>query len=209
MTDENKPDNRWVIPRARIVYPRLFEPDRKFAKQGEDGTYKVTLLIPKNDDLKEMMKFVGGIALAKWPDKKFTYWTQLRKDMGIVHLPFYEGDEFVKAKNWDWAAGQCVLRASSSFKPVVVGPDKKDMLVPGDLYSGCFGAVQLEFKAYDGNGTNIPDCVTSYVTAVMKTGEGEKIGGLNPDTVFAGISGGTSDEDPTRGAAGTGDDIPF
>ena len=210
MTDDTKPNNRWVIPRARIVYPKLFEPDMKFANKGQAGTYRVTLLIPKDDDLKGMMKFAGAISLTEWADKQFTYWTTLVKRMDIVHLPFYEGDEFVKAKNWDWAAGQCILRASSAFKPVVVGPDKKDMLVPADLYSGCYGAVQVEFKAYKGNGTNIPDCVTAYVTAVMKTGEGEKIGGLNPETVFAGISGGTSDEDPTPGAPGDpGGDIPF
>ncbi len=49
--------------------------------------------------------------------------------------------------------------------------------------------------------------MTTYLRAVMKVADGERIGGATGESVFAGIEGGTSDEDPTSRALD--DEIPF
>lgn len=197
-------DNQFtaITPKFRVLFPRLFEPDTKYAKK-DGGEYKLTMVFDINDELKEFMKVAGRAAKDKFPDDEIVWWTDLRKSAEGVHLPFYKGDEFADKKGWEFARGKCIVRSKTEFAPLVCDEQKKEIIDRNKVYGGCYGFAQVNFAAYEGNGANIPDCVTAYLNAFMRAGDGERIGGRTAKDVFAGVEGGDVAETDLD------DEIPF
>lgn len=100
--------------------------------------------------------------------------------------------------------GHTVMKTTSQYPPKVADNKGDDLLDKDAFYSGVKVRTEFNFKAteIDEDGET-KRYVSAYFNFVMKTGDAPKIqtGGRSAKQVFAGLLGGSSQEDPT-------DDIP-
>lgn len=198
-------DGTIVTPEFTALFPNLFEPkpylDPKTRKPKGEPVYGLSMLFAPAD-IAAMKEKAKAVALAKWPGRP----------LSELKFPFQDGDKLAakseaNRKDGTFYKGTVVIKASSKFQPQVVGADKNPILDKGKVYSGIRGYAELNFHAYDGvNGGQ--DGVKAYVNFVMKSADGKRIAGKDAATVFAGIKGGASGYDPTKGSD-LDDDIPL
>lgn len=183
-------------------------------------TYNGTFgLLPGSRDLnglREKMTFVAG---AKWPGRA----------LGEIEYPVITGEDKAaeaKKKNKDGSIflGHIIFNAHTSPDyPPKLGVLENGQLIQLDtdvlraqyankFYHGCYVAPQVNLVAWDGNGKNIPDCVTAYLQMVLWIKDGTRIGGADMADVFKDYVGAvTPGVDPTGGygAPRRSSEIPF
>lgn len=184
-------DSKMVTPEFRLVFPNLFEakPFMRNGKPAGEPKYGLTMLFAPNDIAGLKAKAIE-VAKAKWPGR----------DLKELAFPLKNGDSLAekaeaKGKDGSFYRGTIVLKASSKFKPQVVGADRQPILDKDKVYSGCYGYAEINFVPYDAINDGAKDGVTAYVNFVMKSRDGQRVAGRTAADVFAGIQGGTSNED--------------
>lgn len=194
------PDGKIVVGPFRGVFPNVFEPKpvKKNGKPVGDPIYSITALF-ESGDVAPLKAKVVEVARAKWGSR------ELRE----LRMPFLRGEtEKQKAekngKDGSFYEGMIVVKASSMYAPGVVGPDRQEVINPSDIYSGAYYYAEFNVVAYDGVSGG-QDGVKCYFNFLMKSKDGPRVAGRTAADVFAGISGGTSDYDPTA----DDDMIPF
>lgn len=196
----------YVTPEARLAYLNLFEP-KHFMRNGKpmgEAKFSLMMLFPKGDvdDLK-----AGALkaARAEWPGVKAS----------DVRWPFKDGDKeadrlIAKGKTEaqvEFMRGLILVKAASKYAPEVVDANRKPIVSKDAVYSGVYGHVAGVFNAYEQDDGE--KGVGLYFDKVLISRKGDRIagGGRSAADVFAGVSGGTSNVDPTEGL--DDDEIPF
>jgi hypothetical protein len=166
MSFEEKKVTGRQCPEFRVSFENIHKP-RAF-KEGMEAKYSVTMLFPKNADLKELKRAAANAASEKWGDDKSRWPKNLK-------TPFRNGD---KESDQEDYAGKIFVRASSKEKPALV--DQKLDPIPSDengravFYSGCYARASLVAFAYDTQGNR---GISFSVMSVQKTRDGERFGG--------------------------------
>jgi hypothetical protein len=212
-------DSLIVIGEGRFAHPHFFEPRAIKVRGQERGApnYEVQFLFMKGNEasmasLDECKKTCVHVARDRWPGR------DIIKDAaeGFFKFPLKDGDKEAdlfdrrnpadKGKR-DYLRGTVFLPCRSKFAPEVVGPNKKEIRNEKEIYGGCYGYLQVNIKAYEGVDGGA-DGVKAYLQMVMKSRDGDKLGGASRSAsdVFGGIKDVDSTEDVT---AGLDDDIPF
>lgn len=199
----NKPDGKIVVGPFRGVFPNLFEakPVKINGKAVGDPVFSLTMLFDPGD-LEPLKAKAIEVAQQAWPGR----------NLKELRFPFVRGEAEKdkadkKGKDGSFYEGKVVVKTSSKYQPGVVGPDRQEIVNPSDIYSGAYYYAEVNVVAFtDPRGER--DGVKCYLNFVMKYKDGDRIAGRSAADVFAGITGGTSDYDPT-GGDGDGDDIPF
>lgn len=163
---------------VRFSYTAVFQP-----KKNDDGTpskYGVCIIIPKEDtETVNLVKEAIDAAkqrgkLEKWGGKIPANVKSCLRDGNIDR----EDDEAF--------AGCYFLNASSRNKPgvkVLEDGVVSDALDEEDFYSGCYGAVTLDFFPYESSGNK---GVGAGLNNVIKTRDGDRLsGGRSADEDFA------------------------
>ena len=227
MADSNSEGSRFAfnIP-VRLYGPMIVKPgipDYGNNRKGELGYYCQFFFPTDHPECKAFSEALRKVKAAKFG-----------AEAKGVAMPFQMGDAFAekwvkkhakeiaegKANPRDFAKGHVLVRASSKNYPpmlsyvanngVVDIPDEARVASGGKFYSGVFAGVEVNLVAYEGNGSNIPDCVKAYISKVCSVGKGDRIGGGGSSAgTFAGLTrhlGQVSDENPT---ADLYDEIPF
>jgi hypothetical protein len=134
----NMVDNPLIVvtPKARASFAKVFEPEA--FKEGDDPQYSLSLLFPKDTNLKPLKAAVRAAAEKKWGSK-------LPKKLA---LPFKDGDEY----EYDGYADMVVVRASTKYAPKVVQRNPRIDCTEEDFYSGCWCRAGLQAFAYDYQG---------------------------------------------------------
>lgn len=217
-----------LLPRCRLLFPKLFKAEafmRNGKPQGE-AVFSATFIIEpaavlefedgRKVTLDDVKKKAAEVARAKFPGVAGN----------LLAWPFKKGDaEAVAAlaraakagKNWGedrvaFYKGNTVLKTSTKFNPFVVGKDGKDVLDASAAYNGVYCTAEVNFVAYDRINPDAKDGVKAYLNGVRILGGGDRIGGRDGASAFAGIKGGETDYDPTGGAGAPvdlDDEIPF
>jgi hypothetical protein len=184
-----------VTPKFTVLFPNLFEPkavtDPKTGKQSEPA-YSITMLFDP-EDIKPLWAVMLKVAKLTWPGID-------EDELRRKNWPMKDGNKEAeraraKGKNGDFYDGKKVLKAKSKFQPGILGPDKRDLLNPKRIYSGCVGVAELNFNAYDGFGGG----VNAYLNHFMLLEDGPKLVGHTAQDAFSGIEGRVTDVDPTAG----------
>jgi hypothetical protein len=198
------------LEQARIVFPNLFTP-KKFKRNGKESgeaKYSALFMFPKDHpDLAAIKTRAVEVAKAKWPGV----------DTKSLKFPFSDGNaQKAKAeadsKDGAFYEDMILLKTSSKFEPVVLDARNDPLSETIDqklVYSGCYVAAEVNFVAYDRTQADGKDGVTCYLNIVCYVRKGERIAGRNAAEAFRGIRGQASNEDPTGGALGLDDEIPF
>jgi len=156
---------------VRFSYAALFEP--KEGPNGGKAKYSLSIIIPKSDTV-TLGLIKAAIAEAekegiagKWEGKK----PKTYKD-----LPLRDGDETDDPAY----ANSYYINAKNDKKPVVIGMDRdeknnfKEITNPDDVYSGCYGRVNITAYHFNANGNK---GIAWSLNSVQKMKDGEPLGG--------------------------------
>lgn len=163
---------------VRFSYTAVFQP-----KKNDDGTpskYGVCIIIPKEDT--ETVNLVKEAIDAAKQRGKLEKWGG--KIPANVRSCLRDGD--IDREDDEAFAGCYFLNASSRNKPgvkVLEDGIVSDALDEEDFYSGCYGAVTLDFFPYESSGNK---GVGAGLNNVIKTRDGDRLsGGRSADEDFA------------------------
>lgn len=163
---------------VRFSYTAVFQP-----KKNDDGTpskYGVCIIIPKEDT--ETVNLVKEAIDAAKQRGKLEKWGG--KIPANVKSCLRDGD--LDREDDEAFAGCYFLNASSRNKPgvkVLEDGVVSDALDEEDFYSGCYGAVTLDFFPYESSGNK---GVGAGLNNVIKTRDGDRLsGGRSADEDFA------------------------
>lgn len=156
---------------VRFGYVHVFAPRKK--EDDTDGKYSVQILIPKaNTEAVELIR--KAIEAAKQGGVS-TKWNGKMPPASKLKLPLRDGDEeFPEDETY---AGMYFMNASSSTKPgvrVLENGLMSEALDDEDFYSGCYGAVTVNFFAYNQSGNM---GVAAGLNNLIKTRDGDKLSG--------------------------------
>lgn len=171
-------DTQVRIGEVRFSFAHVFTP-----RANNDGKekYSCSVLIPKTDmaafnTVKDAILAAQNLGKSsKWNGKiPVNCKTPLRDGDTERDDPVYAGHWFINAS------------ANASQRPavkVMEGGSIQDALDEDDFYSGCYGAVVLNFFPYDSNGNK---GVGAGLNVVLKTRDGEKLsGGISADAALS------------------------
>ena len=163
---------------VRFSYTAVFQP-----KKNDDGTpskYGVCIIIPTEDT--ETVNLVKEAIDAAKQRGKMEKWGG--KIPANVKSCLRDGD--IDREDDEAFAGCYFLNASSRNKPgvkVLEDGVVSDALDEEDFYSGCYGAVTLDFFPYESSGNK---GVGAGLNNVIKTRDGDRLsGGRSADEDFA------------------------
>lgn len=163
---------------VRFSYTAVFQP-----KKNDDGTpskYGVCIIIPKEDT--ETVNLVKEAIDAAKQRGKLEKWGG--KIPANVKSCLRDGD--IDREDDEAFAGCYFLNAISRNKPgvkVLEDGVVSDALDDEDFYSGCYGAVTLDFFPYESSGNK---GVGAGLNNVIKTRDGDRLsGGRSADEDFA------------------------
>ena len=152
--------------KVRLSYAHLFE---KHAQEGQEPQYSVSLIIPKSDT--ETIKLIKeAIAEAKELGK-----AKLGgKIPANLKTTLHDGDD---DKPDDENYKNCFyMNANSKInKPGVIDRRRVAITDPQEVYSGCYGRVEINFYAYNVSGSK---GIASGLGNVQKISEGKPLGGF-------------------------------
>lgn len=160
--------------KVRFSYCHFFTP---VAAQGSDqAKYSVSVIIPKSDE-ETLKRIKTAIEEAKKAGQT-SKWEG--KIPAKLHTPLKDGDE---EKPDDPAyANSYYFNCSSKNQPAVVDRALQPIIDPTEVYSGCYGRVNVNFYAYNFNGVK---GVAAGLNSVQKLEDGQPLGGTAPSVAEA------------------------
>lgn len=166
--------------KVRLSYCQIWQP--KAPQNGGEPKYSVTILIPKSDAA------TINALYAEMEQAKQAGITNAWKGVlpPIVKIPLYDGDG-VRTSGEPFGPeckGHMVITASSKAQPQVVDLNVQPILNQAEVYSGCYGRVNLNFFAYDQAGNRGIGC---GLNCIQKVADGEPLsGGVSAQEAFGG-----------------------
>lgn len=171
---------------VRFSYANVFAPRKN--EDGSDGKYSVMLLIPKSDA--QAKKLIEAAVEAAKQAGVQSKWGGKMPSAAKLHLPLRDGDdEFPDDPTYE---GMWFMNASSTPKPgvrVLENGVMSEALDSDDFYSGCWGAVVVNFFPYSVSG-NVG--VAAGLNNLIKTRDDERLGGgRSADADFGDMASGS------------------
>lgn len=167
---------------VRFSFCHIWQP--QVPQSGGEAKYSLTILIPKTDTATlnifqhemEMVKQQGisGVWGGNMPP--------------IVKSPLYDGDGVRPSGEpfGEECRGHMVITASSKTAPAVVDVNLQPIINPSEVYSGCYGRVNLNFFAYNQAGNKGLGC---GLNCIQKIEDGESLaGGVSASVAFGGTN---------------------
>ncbi len=167
--------NGIVTPKGRFAFPHLAKPDTE--GQYADDKYKVTILIPKTEDIRPLQKAIMDCARQAWPKKRL-------KPKDLAHIPLRDGDEKVREavendkSPLEGYEGAWFITAKSKKRRRTVDAGRND-IDPEECYGGAYGRLVLTAMSYEQAGK---PGVTFLLDVVQKIADGEAFGGGGGNT---------------------------
>jgi len=158
-------------PKGRVSFPHVYE--KNTSGKYPSDKYELTLLFPKNTDMSLLEQALMKVA-------KEAHGSKIKSLADLVHNPIRDGDE---KDNLGGYAGHWYIKAKSSLKPGIIGPDKQPLHDPEQFYPGCWARMSLVPGSYEQGGK---PGVTFYLQNIQWLGHGERFGGGggNPQNDF-------------------------
>ena len=164
--------------KVRFSFVNVFKP--KAQNVGQEEKYSITILIPKADvSAKQRIDAAIEEAKRKGAADK---WGGVMPP--IVPTPVHDGDGARPSDGMPYGhecRGHWVLTASAKadYPPEVVDAQLNPIVVPSDVYSGCYGRISINFFPYGGS-YGIKKGVGAGLGPVQKLEDGESLGGGAP-----------------------------
>lgn len=185
---------KMITPEFRVSYARVWEPGQN--DEGKD-VYSLSMIFNKEetppDGIKKMQDGIKTAAEEKW-GKDQSKWPRQMKI--CLRDADQEDRSNPNADNYDPAYVNAYFMNGKTFnKPGIVDENVDPILDQNQFYSGCYARASIVFAAYDKGGGKGVGC---YINNLMKTRDGDRLGGAAPaeDDFAAFKSESSSDENP-------------
>ena len=163
---------------VRLSYVHLNEPRR--GENGQPDKYGTLLIIPKRDtatvnQINEAVEAARKQALANGMQRAVNFRSPLRDG---------DGEKPNGGKYGPECAGCWVLNTSSKRQPGMVDRRNQRIIDPGEIYSGIWAYVDINFACFSVPGNSGIAC---YINNLQKVRDDEPLGGASarPEDVFA------------------------
>ena len=163
-----------TIGECRLSYCNVFQPQAPANNPQAEPKFSVTILIPKsNTQAKAAMDAAVNAAIEAGVTAK---WSGVRPPVPSICI--HDGDG-VRPSDGQAFGAECkgcwVFTASSKADrpPFVVDAQIQKIINPAEIYSGCYGNVNVTFFAYNSAGKKGIGC---GLNGIQKTRDGEPLG---------------------------------
>ncbi len=152
---------------VRLSYANVWEP--KAIAEGAKEKYSVSIIIPKNDKA-TVDKINAAVdaaieeGIGKFGGKK--------PNKATLKLPLRDGD--VEREDDEAYANSFFINANSTTAPQIVDLKVQPILERGEVYSGVYARVSINFYAFNTNGNK---GVAVGLGNIQKVRDGEPLGG--------------------------------
>lgn len=152
---------------VRLSYANVWEP--KAVSEGQTPKYSVSLIIPKSDT-ETIDKINAAIdaaieeGIAKFGGKK--------PNKAALKLPLRDGD--TEREDDEAYANAYFVNANSPTAPQIVDSKVQPILERGEVYSGVYARVSINFYAFNSSGNKGIACGLGNI---QKVRDGEPLGG--------------------------------
>lgn len=163
----NTNPTRVVTGIVRLSFANVWEPK---SINGSDPKYSVSLLIPKTDT--ETVKAIEA-AIEAAIQAGIGKFGGKRPPAGALKLPLRDGDTEREDEAY---AGHFFLNANSKNPPQIVDAQVAPILDRGEVYSGCYARVSINFYAFNTNGNR---GIAVGLGNIQKIRDGEPLSGGN------------------------------
>lgn len=173
---------------VRLSYLNVFKP--RAIQEGAEPKYSVCLLIPKTD--KETLRSIKAACEAARMASASVFGGKVPEKL---KLPLHDGDGEMPngGKYGEEAHGMYVLNASSKNAPGLVDRNVQRIVDSTELYSGCWGRVNLNFFAYNQAGNK---GIAAGLNHIQKIRDDEALDGRSrPEDVFTAVEDEDDDDD--------------
>ena len=162
----NKENSTKVVTGVvRLSYANVWEPA---SINGSKPKYSVSLIIPKDD--KATVDAINRAVENAIKDGAAKFGGKI-PPRGSLKLPLRDGD----AERDDEAyKGSYFVNANSTTAPQIVDRQVQPILDRGEIYSGCYARVSVNFYAFNSNGNRGIACGLGNI---QKIRDGEPLGG--------------------------------
>ncbi|MBS1776006.1 MAG: DUF2815 family protein [Bacteroidetes bacterium] len=155
-----------ITGQVRLSYCHIFEPSA--IDEGADKKYSVSIIIPKSDTA-TVDKIKKAVEAAKEQGKTSKFGGKIPSNL---KLPLRDGD--VERPDDEAYTNSYFINATSKTKPGVVDKDLNPVMDQGDVYSGCYGRVSINFYPFNTSGNKGIAC---GLNNIQKLKDGEPLGG--------------------------------
>jgi hypothetical protein len=174
---ETYPTNITIGP-IRLSYARVWEAEAM--NEGDAKKFSTCVLIPKSDTATlAKVKAAIATAMANGKDSKFA-----GKVPPNLKQPLRDGD----SERQDDASyvDHMFFNCSSNQRPGIVDINRNQIVNRDEVYSGCYGFINVNFYPYSSNGSK---GIAVGLNHFMKTKDGEALsGGTSIEDAFADIA---------------------
>lgn len=157
-----------VVGEVRFSYAHVFEP------WGDtEPKYSVVSVINKKDThiIDEIKRAIKAVY------EEEAQGIFKGRTINSLALPLKDGDNPGEGREPNPSyEGSYYISANRKTAPGVVGRDRKPIINQGDFYSGCYGYISMTLAPYDVNGKK---GIKAYLNHIMKTRDGERLGGTS------------------------------
>ena len=150
---------------VRLSYANVWEPK---SINGGAEKYSVSLIIPKNDT-----KTVAAInaAIDAAIEEGIGKFGGKKPNKAAIKFPLRDGDI---ERDDEAYANSYFVNANSTTAPQIVDQKVQPILDRGEVYSGCYARVSINFYAFNSNGNKGIACGLGNI---QKVKDGEPLGG--------------------------------
>lgn len=161
--------------KVRFSYCHLFQPHAN--NDGQEPKYSMMVLVDKSDK-KTIAAIKSAIDEAKMNGKTSKWNGKIPTNL---KTPLRDGDE--EHPDEEVYKGKLFFNCSAKQRPGIVDRDINAILDPDEVYSGCYGRVNVTFYPYDASGNR---GVAAGLNHVQKLSDGERLGGgVSVETAFS------------------------
>ena len=162
----NKENSTKVVTGVvRLSYANVWEP---ISINGSKPKYSVSLIIPKND--KATVDAINRAVENAIKDGAAKFGGKI-PPRGSLKLPLRDGDT---ERDDEAYKGSYFVNANSTTAPQIVDRQVQPILDRGEIYSGCYARVSVNFYAFNSNGNRGIACGLGNI---QKIRDGEPLGG--------------------------------
>lgn len=200
---------RILTPEFRVSYPHVFKAQAMPGSKN-DPKYSITMLFPKDGDMKLIQQAITQAKITKWGPNKSAWPTEIASPVGNGDGP--AGKNKKTGEPLEGYAGHWIMKASTSEdqKPGVVDENVKPIIEPGKFYAGCYARAYVFAYVWEFPKNSGKFGVGFILDHVQKLRDGKSFAGKKPaDQVFQPVGGGTDDSDDFGADEETNDDADF
>lgn len=125
-------DGSLLTPKFRVSFPNVFEPRADLSGK---LTYSIVMIFSPDTDFTALEDAIQLAIEDRWG----------KKTPPDLMLPILDGDESNREeyKGMFYINGKC-----GKYKPGLVGPDKAEIIDPGEFYAGCYARATINLYSW-------------------------------------------------------------